>query len=214
MLSVNLILSRCSTILTDAKFVRWTTDELIGWINDGAAEIVIRRPAAHAVIEQLVLVAGAVQRIPDGGIEVLDVTRNFSPDGLVPGKAIGRTDLQLLSDQKPDWFTMKEKGEIKHYTFDERSPQTFYVYPPAKAGTRVEAMYSAAFPLVASGADTLQLDRVYLGPLVSYVLYRALAKDSEYANGAVALAHFQAFNEAVGTRNQMTVAASPNVASV
>ena len=53
-----------------------------------------------------------------------------------------------------------------------------------------------------------------MGPLVSYILYRALAKDSEYANGALAAAHFQAFNEALGANNQMTAAASPNTASV
>lgn len=204
------VITRAQLVLNDndPPYVRWKQPEMFGWLNDAACEVVIRRPAARAVTGIINLVAGAKQAIPAGGLELLDVVRNIS------GRSIRRTDRQLLDDSAPDWHSMKQSSTVRQFTFDERTPTVFYVYPPAKVGAQIEALYSAAPPAVAKEDDELDLDRAYIGPLVSYILYRALAKDSEYANGALAAAHFQAFNEALGANNQMTAAASPNTASV
>lgn len=204
------VITRAQIVLNDNSppYVRWEKPEMFGWLNDAACEVVIRRPAARAVTAALALAAGTLQSLPDGGLELLDVVRN------VGGRAIRRTDRQLIDDSAPDWHSMKQASAVRHFTFDERAPKTFYVYPPAKAGVQIEALYSEAPPVVTDEDDQLDLDRAYIGPLVSYILYRALAKDSEYANGALAAAHFQAFTEALGTNNQVTAAASPNVASV
>ncbi|MNL56529.1 hypothetical protein D3C87_1800310 [compost metagenome] len=70
----------------------------------------------------------------------------------------------------------------------------------------MEAKFSERPPAVADITDTLDLDLAYIGPLVSYILYRAMSKDSEYANGQLAIAHFQAFSEALGTNNAVTQA--------
>lgn len=202
------ILQRAAIILNDEEFVRWTKPELFAWLNDAACEVVLRRPAAGAVTAEIELAAGSLQSLPAGGIELLDVVRN------VGGKPVRRTDRQLLDDSMPSWQQMKPVSAIKHYTFDERTPKVFYVYPPARAGVKVEALYSAAPPAVAADDDMLQLDRAYIGPLVSYILYRALAKDAETSNGQLAAAHFQAFAEALGSNNEVTTAVSPNMASV
>ena len=204
------VITRAQLVLNDndPAYVRWGKPEMFGWLNDAACEVVIRRPAARAVTGTINLVAGTKQAIPAGGLELLDVVRNVS------GRSIRRTDRQLLDDSAPDWHSMKQSSTVRQFTFDERTPTVFYVYPPAKVGAQIEALYSAAPPAVAEEDDELDLDRAYMGPLVSYILYRALAKDSEYANGALAAAHFQAFNEALGANNQMTAAASPNTASV
>lgn len=202
------VLKRASLVLNDEDFVRWEKAELFDWLNDAASEIVIRRPAARAVTGLLTLTAGSYQRLPQGGIELLDVISNEG------GRSIRRTDRQLLDDAKPDWQQMRQASIIKHYTFDERTPDSFYVYPPAKAGTKLVALYSEAPPAVAAENDMVDLDRAYMGPLVSYILYRALAKDSEFANGQVAAAHLQAFMEAISVNNEVTTAVSPNAVSV
>lgn len=193
------IISRAATILNDEDHVRWPIDELLNWINDGAAEIVIRRPQARARVASVDLVAGPLQSLPEGAIQLIDVVRNL------PGRPVSRVSRRLLDDQDPDWYDAKP-GKTRHYTLEEETPTHFYVYPPAVADAKVEAKYSEAPPAVASENDTLDLDRAYIGPLVSYTLYRALAKDSEFANGAVAVSHFQAFTEALGTSNAVTTA--------
>ncbi|QRE00594.1 hypothetical protein [Pseudomonas phage Itty13] len=204
---VSEVLKRAGIILNDDQFVRWTKEELIGWINDGAAEIVIRRPSAHAITETVELQAGVLQRIPVGGIQLLDIPATED------GYPVRRVDRQLLDDQYPGWRRLKA-GRTKHYTYDERTATTFYVYPAAVAGAKVEMFYSSPPPDVSSDTDSLDLDRVYMSPLVSFVLYRALAKDSEYSDGALAAAHYGAFGDALGQQNETAAAASPNVGSV
>lgn len=203
------VIERAQIVLNDndPAYVRWGKAELFAWLNDAASEVVIRRPSAGAVYADVPLVAGIRQAIPADGIELLDITRN------VAGKPVRRTDKQLLDDQYPSWMTSKA-GVTKHYTFDERTRTTFYVYPPAVAGAQVEVLYSAPPPLVADEDDMLQMDRAYIGPLVSYILYRALSKDSEYANVQIAAAHYQAFDAAFAAFNATASAVTPNVASV
>lgn len=193
------ILTRAAIVLNDEDYVRWETAELLKWLNDAASEIVIRRPQARARVVDVTLAAGALQTLPEGAIQLIDVVRNK------PGRAISRVARRLLDDQEPDWYDAKP-GATLHYTLEEETPTHFYVYPPAVDGAKVEAKYSEAPPAVADVADTLDLDRAYIGPLVSYILYRAQSKDSEFANGAVAVAHFQAFSEALGTNNAVTAA--------
>jgi hypothetical protein len=204
---VSAILRRAATVLNDAAFVRWPKAELIDWINDGAAEIVLRRPSANVVIASTALVAGVNQKIPTDAIELLDIPSNSS------GKAVRRIDRQLLDDQYPLWRAAKA-GPTKHYAYDDRSSTAFFVYPPAVANAVVELMYSAPPAPVDDDTDTLLLDRAYMGPIVSYVIYRAMAKDSEYADGAMAMTHAQAFAEALGVQNEVAGAVSPNASSV
>lgn len=210
---VKAIVDRSAIVLNDEDHVRWQKEELYSWINDGACEIVLRRPAARAALTSVALAAGTLQKLPDGGLVLLDVIRNVKADGSA-GRPVRRIDRQLLDDQLPTWHEIKPADTIKHFMFEEATPTTYYVYPPAKAGVKVDVLRSEAPPLISSDEEHLQLDRAYLGPIVSYVIYRCLAKDSEYANAAMATAHFQAFTEALGIQNEVTNAASPNVRSV
>lgn len=207
------IIERASIILNDEDVVRWTNKELFAWLNDGACELVIRRPAAHAIASAITLAAGTFQNLPDGALQLLDVIRNVKADGSA-GRPVRRIDRLLLDDSTPTWQEMKQADAVRHYMFDEASPLTFYVYPPVKAGTKVDALHSSAPAVVATVDDQLDLDRAYIGPLVSYVLYRAFSKDSEASNGNVANLHFQAFTESLDVRNGVTNAASPNARSV
>jgi hypothetical protein len=204
------ILRSAATVLNDyerdpggQRFVRWTEDELIDWVNEGAAQIAIHRPAASAKTEVLELVEGPLQQIPETGLMLLDVVRN------IPGRAIRRVDRSQLDDARPDWYAMKPADTVRHFCTDDRSPKSFYVYPPARAGVRVEVVYAETPAQVERAEDELQLDRAYAGALVSYVLYRALSKDSEYANGQVAAAHYQAFQAALAGQNAAQGGYSP-----
>lgn len=208
------LLSRAGEILQDEEHVRWTEPELLRWINDGARETIVRRPAARAMTESLALVAGTLQNIPERGVQLLDVVRNMGADGQTPGRAVRRIDRQLLDDQMPDWHAAKKKAVIKHFTFEERAPKAFYVYPPALAGTHVEALFSELPPVITEKIDTLDMGAEYLNVLVSYMVYRAFSKDSEFANGTVAALHYQAFVDAVTDSSDKTTANSPNANSV
>lgn len=206
MIAVSDVLRRASVILNDEDFVRWTRGELIDWLNDAAAEVVIRRPPAYIVNSGFQTTEGPFQQLPEGAIQLIDVTNCGS-------RGVSRIARKLLDDQYPSWRAEPLTDRIRHFMYEETSPTTFRVYPPAKAGVSLGVIYYATPPKVSSESDTLDMDRVYLSPLVSFVLYRALAKDSEFANGQLAAAHLQAFSEAVGTRNEVATAVSPNQAA-
>jgi hypothetical protein len=207
------VLRRASVALNDEDFVRWTRLELFDWLNDTAAEIVLRRPAARAVTAVLPLVAGTLQALPTGSLLLIDIIRNIKADDS-PGRPVRRIDRQLLDDQLPTWHELKQADTLKHFTYDEASPTTFYVYPPAKAGVKAEILRSEAPPLVAADDDLVLLDAAYMSPLVAGLLYRAYSKDSEYANAGMSISWFQAFSEALGVQNSVTNEASPNVRTV
>jgi hypothetical protein len=204
MIAVSDVLARVGLILNDVDFVRWTKSELFGWINDAAGEIVIRRPPAGARTTEVTLIAGVSQTLPAGAHLLMDVVRN-----LPVGRRITVAERHRLEESVPGWYEMKSSGTLRHYCYEDRNPQQFYVYPPATAGAKVEAVIAFVPPKIADETAMLELGAEYIGPLVSYVVYRALLKDSEYANGQVAVAHFQAFSEALGTNTQVSLDASP-----
>lgn len=209
---VRALLARTDDLLLDAKRVRWSAAERIRWGNEALGAILVRRPAALARRSVHALQAGSYQTIPAGGALFLDLVRNLGADGVTPGRPVRRTDRQLLDDADPNWHRAKPKAEVKQYTFDERMPTAFYVYPPAIAGAKVE-LFDAALPDEVAEDDedgSFQIGGEYMEPLVNYVAYRANCKDSEFANGQIAAAYYSAFEAALGGQAASQVNASPN----
>lgn len=211
---VSELTSRASDIIQDVLNVRWPVEELLRWINDGAREVILYRPSAHAVTKTLPLKSGTYQEIPEGGVQLLDVIRNMGTDGTRPGIAVRRTDRNLLSDQDPNWHSSSPGSAIYHYTVEDRNPKGFYVWPAARAGMQVEMLYACLPDAVTSIEQTLDMGAEYINPIVSYVVYRCFSKDSEYSQGGVAAAHYQAFATAMGVSGQSAASESPNTESV
>jgi len=211
-LSVATVLSVTDDLLLDASRVRWTVAERIRYMNEAMGAILNRKPSALQKRSVVTLVAGTRQSIPSDGSVLLDVVRNFASDGTTAGRAIRRTDRQLLDDTDPDWHTTRAKTAIKHFTFDDRAPKDFYCYPPAVAGIKAEVIYAALPTPLAEDASTGQLEigAEYQEAVVNYVAYRCNSKDSEFAAPAIANAFYQAFEAALGMKAGADMAASPN----
>jgi hypothetical protein len=194
------LLRRMGNLMLDAEHIRWTTEEAIDWFNDGAREIVLRRPAARAVTKLIALTPGTYQQAPQGTSQVLDVVRNIKADGK-PGRAIRITDRQQMDAVDPDWHSARA-GETRHYMLDERSPTAFYVYPPANEDALVEALLAEPPPAVTQVTDSIDMRIEFLGAILHWAVYRCHTKDSEYAQGSVAALHYQAFTDAIGAPAQ------------
>jgi hypothetical protein len=194
------LLRRFQNVMMDAKAVRWSETEAIDWINDGATEIVLRRPAARAITLIHPLEQGTLQHAPDRVSQMLDVICNIRPDGL-PGAAIRICDRQQLDDIDPNWHG-KRAGVTRHYMIDERSPTTFYVYPPAQAGAQIMALGAEPPPAVTDKTDTLDMRSEFISAILNWMMYRAHSKDSQYSQGSTAALHYQAFTDAIGAPSQ------------
>lgn len=194
----------------DRSQPRWPDEELVRWINDSRMAIITRRPQACSQIATVALVSGTKQTIPADGVVLLDVIRNMGTNGNTPGRAIRRTDRQGIDDMQLYWHKASPSSEVSQYTFDDRMPKDFYVYPPAKDGVQVELAYAKIPQAITEIGGNLEIGLESMDAVVNYVAYRAKSKDSEYANAAEAAAYYGAFNDALGVQNQSATAQSPN----
>lgn len=215
--SPNEILTRAGDILLDASFVRWTQAELLRYLNDGRRDLAIHRPDLYSVTEIVTLAGGSKQSIPSDGFRFLNAVRNVSASNVV-GRALRIIEREMLDAQNPSWHTVSGSTSLKHFMFDERVPKTFYVYPPAVAGHKLEIAYSKAPVDITDGqlasTSALENEEIYAGALLDYVLYRAFSKDAEYAaNLQRASMHYNAFATALGIGNRKRIAGSPNVSN-
>ena len=165
------IIDHVTTILIDEATVRrWSDAELIDYINSAQRQIVFHKPEAGAVVNPARLVP--------------DVVVNMGSNGETPGRSISlinREDLDLFDRT---WRTTDESATIKYYMYDHRVPKTYYVYPPADGTSYVEIQYSALPTVINDVEDVLDLIDIYQESIISYVLFKAYAKDSTNSSEA------------------------------
>jgi hypothetical protein len=172
--------------------------------------IITRKPSTCSKIHVLPLLAGSHQKIPEDGTQLLDVICNMGTTGTTPGRSVRRTDRQALDDDDLYWHKAAPKTEISQFTFDDRTPKDFFVWPPAVANTNLKIAYAAIPPAITELTDTLDIGLEAMDAVVNYVAYRAKSKDSQYANAGEAAAFYSAFADALGMQSQTQIAASPN----
>ena len=205
----SVILEKASVTLKDPDFVRWTKDELLDWVSE--AQVAIARvPGAYSVTTVLPLVEGTRQTLPDDAWGLITVLRNCEEDGypLTPIRLVTR---ELLDASLPWWHTEAGKPLVETYVYDERDPHHFYVYPPNDGEGHCELTYQGIPAPVTSEDTELVLDNSYLPAILSYVLFRAFSKDSDYAPGAQAAAsYYSAYNNELTNAVQARGMTTPN----
>lgn len=206
-MKVKELLGRVTTTLQDPDYVRWTEAELIEWMSE--AQIAIAKtPGAYSKRAVVQMKEGTVQKLPDDAWELLSITRNVDEDG-VPLTPIRLTTRSLLDAYFPQWHMIPERPLVENYVYDDRFPKEFSVYPPNDGEGHVELIYAAIPADLTSAEDDIELDESYAPALVSYVLYRATSKESDYAPGTQnAAAWYQSYlgeiQSAVQARGQVT----------
>jgi hypothetical protein len=218
------VVRKASILLGDQSLIQWGADELVLWLNDGQREIVTYRPDANLKVFNATLSQGTRQDLSTlsgvsstSPVKLVDITRNVSTAS--DGRVVRMIARDVLDAHDPTWHMTAASNTIKNFMFDPRNPRGFFVYPPASTNAQLEIMYSAApteVALPASGSDSTAvvgnigvLD-IYANSLLDYVLYRAYAKDSEYAgNIQRAAAYYSAFTNAISAELKGTAADAP-----
>lgn len=113
---------------------RIPASDIIPHINQAQRIIQILRPDATAAILTHALVAGARQSLPATAATFIGLLANSGGDK----RHISKTEMDLLDACTGSWRSDAQSGVIVHFLYEPRSPRTFWVYPPAVAGTEVE----------------------------------------------------------------------------
>nr|WP_278422993.1 DUF6682 family protein [Brucella anthropi] len=223
MVKANEIMRKALTLLVDPEAVRWPYPELADWINSAIAAILIAKPSASTETRIVNLVAGTRQKLPDDGdtspFMFMGARRNINADG-TPGKVITSVSLNQMDMADPDWHSARRKrAVVQHFLFDEHVPEEYYVYPYNDGTGRIEAVFAIMPPKIEATGEPDDIDSYdqdvglpepYSEPIIDYVCYRAQSKDSTGGDAGRAVAHYQAFAQAIGIKSQIEASSSPN----
>jgi len=202
------LISKAQTLLQDTAGTRWTSTELLGWLNDGQREIVLLKPDANTSSSTHALTAGTKQALPNAGITLVDVTRNVTGTGAATGTTIKHISRKQMDAQIPTWHSSATGATVKYFMFDPRNPKEFYVYPPSAGANHIELVYSAAPATISVATAVIGLDDIYANALVDYMLYRAFSKDADFAaNTQRAISAYGVFAQALGLKETAEAAA-------
>lgn len=189
------ISDKAEIIIQDTSNIRWSTDELLGWINDCQRAICATVTGAKYTIGELTLAAGALQQLPSDGYALVRITRNAN------GPPVKKVPQFVLDSGRPGWYSETPTTTIQHYMYDERSPKHFHVYPPAAVGAKVVAHYSVAPTDLSTLASTIDIDDVYEPAILHYVVAHAYMKDFEASGNAErASSHLALFEKLVAAK--------------
>lgn len=193
---ISAIEGKVSKILRDKSVKYWAEPELLGWYNGAIRAILVLKPNAYVLNQNVQMVAGTRQSAPAGTTIFMAVRRNMGVDGITPGRAPSFVEMDIIDRENPNWHADDPDAEVLHYSFDVRDPLHFYVYPPQPAATpgQVEVVCAAVPPDAAANTEKLILDDLYENPIIEYMLYRCYMKDSEnLQNVNLAQAYLQNF---------------------
>jgi hypothetical protein len=217
------LIVRAQTLLQDEDSVRWTVAELQYWLNDAYKETIGLRPDANTQTAEYTCVAGPRQVLTGSfpnAIRLVEVVRNLATTS--NKTSIRLTDRKSLDTQRRSWYSDTTTASVELYMFDPRTPKEFLVYPPASTAARLEVIYSVlplehaltdAQLINPATAETIRIDDIFATSLFDYMLYRAFSKDAEQtAMLQRASAHYQAFQNALGVKQQVNAASQPGVA--
>lgn len=207
------IIDDAEDLLQDPDNVRWDEPEHLQALNNGSKEICLFKPDAYVVSESIILGAGTVQSLPDGAFQLQDITHNMgTAPGDTPGEAIRLFDLQTLNKIVSNWRAATASAVVDYYMYDERVPLQYHISPPQPASDFGYVWMSCckAPPKIAIG-DVILIPDIYRSVLLDYILYCAFRKDADQAGNAQrAIAHYQAFLNALGERRNVEQIEDPN----
>jgi hypothetical protein len=204
------IVNNAALQLTDVSGVRWTSAELLGWLNDGLRQIVTIQPNATSKISNVQLVAGTRQSIPSDGWMLLRVHRNMGSNGSTPGRAIRVISREVMDSFNPYWHTDTATTEVKNFIYDIEDQMAFYVYPPQIGGQYIELNYSQQ-PTNLTLSQVIPIFDVFASALLDYIMYRACSKDAEYAPGLqLAQLYLSTFTAAIAVKDKSEKEVAPD----
>ncbi|MCP3686564.1 MAG: hypothetical protein GY861_28330 [bacterium] len=199
------IIADAAEAMLDEGYERYATADWLGFLNDGQNELVILKPDASVINQSVVQIAGTKQTLGAEDISLIKLTKNMGTDGTTPGTIIELVDERQFGIQNPDWNTTTADAEVICYMFDDRDPKNYYVYPPQPTSSQgyVEIVTCVKPTDIASISSAINLDDIYEGALLNYILYRANlvnANQSQFAQSE-ATKFYNVFSTSLGRQD-------------
>jgi hypothetical protein len=195
----------------DSSNYRWSSADILVYINAAIREIITLVPEAGAVEDTMSPVPGTRQEIPNDGIKFLGVT-NVIIDGadITRGHAATEVEYDSLNSSFPDWaWTILLPDEddpdnwvAHHFAHDPREPTTFDVYPECPDDDQALLVKYVQIPSpLAALSEVFPLRAEFVNPAVLYTKYRMVSKDGrQQASPTVRAEMWDNFRSSLGLK--------------
>ncbi len=201
------VLDSAAGTLLDTAHRTWSAAELLDYLNEALRMTASAAPTMFTVQEFVVLQAGPLQELPDDGLELVDITQNFT------GRVVTQVDKGLLDEAERFWPRATQVPQVEHFTMDPRNPRRYKVFPPNDGFGQVELLYNAIPPEVADPADEISIPASYQSPLINFVLAKAYMKNSKRQDLAKSSGYFAQWGQNLGLSASAMTAVLPKVAA-
>ncbi len=201
------ILDSVAGTLLDTAHRTWSADELLGYLNEALRMTAGAAPTMFTVQDFISMQGGTLQELPDDGIELIDVTRNFT------GRVVTQVDKGLLDEAERFWPRATQVPQVEHFTLDPRNPRRYKVFPPNDGFGMVEVLYGAIPPQVMYDSEEIMIPASYQTPLINFILAKAYMKNSKRQDLGKSQGFLQQWGQGLGLSSQAMNAIIPKVAA-
>lgn len=206
-LAASTILDSAARTLLDTAHRTWSADELLDYLNEALRMTASAAPTMYSVQAFVVLEAGPLQTLPEDGLELVDITQNFT------GRVVTQADKGLLDEAERFWPRSTQVPGVEHFTFDPRNPRRYKVFPPNDGFGQVEILYNAIPPQVMYESEDIDIPASYQTPLINFVLAKAYMKNSKRQDLAKSSGYFAQWGQNLGLSASAMTAVMPKVAA-
>lgn len=200
--------------LNDINQVTWTDESIAEYINSAQQMIVSIRPDAYSIVTTMQLAAGTKQSLPAGATRLLNVKRNMGTDGLTPGRAVISSEMESLDLFNFNWHFATQESVIKNFSYNEKSPMTFYVDPPSDGLGWIE-LSVARVPVTITSPTALQnlsVEDIYYNHVIQWCMFRAYSIEIDSVSSQQRAGyHYQNFMDMMGQKFTKDIIYSPSV---
>lgn len=214
------ILDRVTTLYNDLEYIRVPESHYLKFLDDALNQLVLSRPDSHVKNEIVKLVKGTRQELPNLGYTLIDIYMNKRrhEDGTYtnyrPVTHVKREDMDHFSDWQSPIFASYD--HINEFAYDPKSPRIYWVSPiVGDKDVYVEMDYSYGFTkygemdVKEAREKEIDVSEVFMGPIISYMLYLLYSTDSTSVNDRqIAAQYLQAFFQSISAEysaNQMVI---------
>lgn len=176
----------------DSVLYRLSNDELVGYVNDGIAEISRMAPALFNTLGDFDCIANQCDQTLNfsDAQEIVDVL------AIHGGDAVTLADMATLDAFLPGWRSAAA-GQAKHWMRKPNDPLRFFIYPKAPDAQTLDVLYVKNPATVTLSSQITEIPATLKPALVHYVIFRAESKDDEHALSGRAAASYKLFDDLV-----------------
>jgi len=191
---------------------RWDDNTMLGYINRAQNMVANLRPDVSTEVDVVKLEAGKTrQTVPATARLLVAVSRNMGVDGETPGRPVTDVSQDDLNAANTTWHNDTASAVIYHFTYDEKTPEYYYVTPVPAEDVHLELVLAAPPVPVEDVESTIALDDTWQEALMEWMKRCAYnINGSSLTEKQIAKGHEQSFYVMLGDEARARLLASPN----